>query len=142
MMTSVWWARRDLRVADHPALLAAAASGGHVVPLFVIDPAVWATAGAPRRARLLASLRALDAELQARYAVPLVIRCGSPSVVVPAVAREVRACSVHITAETTPYGRRRDAAVRAALVAQGGDLVATGTAYAIGPGTLQTGNPL
>ncbi|MGB4809848.1 MAG: deoxyribodipyrimidine photo-lyase, partial [Candidatus Phosphoribacter baldrii] len=41
-MTSVWWARRDLRVADHPALLAAAASGGHVVPLFVIDPAVWA----------------------------------------------------------------------------------------------------
>ena len=139
MMTSVWWARRDLRIADHPALLAAAASGGPVVPLFVIDPAVWATAGAPRRARLLASLRALDAELQARYAVPLVIRSGSPSVVVPAVAREVRAGSVHITAETTPYGRRRDAAVRAALVAQGGDLVATGTAYAIGPGTLRTG---
>ncbi len=138
MITSVWWARRDLRLADNPALLAAAAVGGAVVPLFVLDPVLWASAGSARRARLLASLRSLDAELQARYAVPLVIRHGSPSVVVPSVAREVRACSVHVTAETTPYGRRRDAGVRAALAAQGCELVATGTAYAIGPGTLRT----
>ncbi len=136
-MTTVWWARRDLRLGDNPALLAAA--DAPVVPLFVLDPVLWDSAGAARRARLLASLRSLDADLQARYAVRLVIRRGSPSVVVPAVAREVRAASVQVTAETTPYGRRRDSAVRAALVAQGCDLVATGTAYAIGPGTLRTG---
>ena len=138
MSTRVWWLRRDLRVADHPALLAAA-DGGAVVPLFVLDPALWAAAGAPRQARLLASLRSLDADLRDRYAVSLVVRIGSPLTVVPALATEVGAVAVHVTAETTPYGRRRDTAVRAALNAQGRELVATGTAYAIGPGTVRTG---
>ena len=32
------WFRRDLRLADNPAL-AAAARGGAVVPVFVLDPA-------------------------------------------------------------------------------------------------------
>ena len=138
MSTRVWWLRRDLRVADHPALLTAA-DGGAVVPLFVLDPALWAAAGAPRQARLLASLRSLDADLRDRYAVSLVVRVGSPLTVVPALATEVGAVAVHVTAETTPYGRRRDTAVRAALNAQGRELVATGTAYAIGPGTVRTG---
>ena len=102
MSTRVWWLRRDLRVADHPALLAAA-DGGAVVPLFVLDPALWAAAGAPRQARLLASLRSLDADLRDRYAVSLVVRVGSPLTVVPALATEVGAVAVHVTAETTPY---------------------------------------
>ncbi|MGL5826135.1 MAG: deoxyribodipyrimidine photo-lyase, partial [Nocardioides sp.] len=60
-MPSVMWFRRDLRVRDHPALLAAiAASPGGVVPLYVIDPILWHRAGEPRRAYLAASLRSLD----------------------------------------------------------------------------------
>ena len=39
-MTSVMWFRRDLRLADNPALIAAAESGD-VLPLFVLDPADW-----------------------------------------------------------------------------------------------------
>ncbi len=145
MSATVWWVRRDLRLADQPALLAAAAESGPrgaVVPLFVLDPPLWAAAGAARRTRLAASLRALDADLQARYAVRLVVRHGSPTAVVPALAREVGADTVHVTAESTPYGRRRDAAVRAALESDPRGrraLVASGTAYAIGPGTLLTG---
>ena len=139
MSTSVWWVRRDLRLADNPALLGACTHQGPVVPLFVLDPVLWASAGAPRQARLLASLRSLDADLRARYAVPLVIRVGSPAVVVPALAAEVGAGAVHVTAETTPFGRRRDTRVRAALQAHGREFVATGTAYAIGPGTVRTG---
>ena len=46
-MTAVLWLRRDLRLADHPAL-AAAAGDGRVLPLFVRDPAVQAAPG-PRR---------------------------------------------------------------------------------------------
>ena len=139
MNARVWWVRRDLRVADNPALLAAGANRAPVVALFVLDPLLWASAGSRRQVRLLASLRALDADLRDRYAAPLVIRVGSPSTVVPALAAEVGAATVHVSAETTPYGRRRDAHVRAALKASGRDLVATGTAYAIGPGTLRTG---
>ena len=139
MTPSVWWLRRDLRVADHPALLAAAARGAPVVPLFVLDPVLWASAGAARRHRLLASLHALDADLRNRYAVRLIVRHGHPEDVVPALADEIGASAVHITAESTPYGRRRDARVGARLQAQGQALTATGTAYAIGPGTVRTG---
>ena len=46
MSDVIIWFRRDLRVSDHPALAAAAdeaaATGGAVVPLFVVDDALWA----------------------------------------------------------------------------------------------------
>jgi deoxyribodipyrimidine photo-lyase len=134
---TVLWLRRDLRLGDLPALGTAhhAAGGARVLPLFVLDPRLWAGAGAARRGWLSASLRSLHS----RYDGALVVRVGSPSQVVPEVAREVRAASVHVSAESTPYGRRRDAAVRRALEADGRALVATGTAYAVGPGTIATG---
>lgn len=131
------WLRRDLRLADHPALGAAhtESDGGRVLPLFVLDHRLWDSAGAVRRAWLSASLESL----QARYDGALVVRTGSPATVVPEVAREVGSTSVHVTAESTPFGRRRDAEVRAALEAEGRRLEATGTAYAVGPGTLRSG---
>ena len=61
---AVMWFRRDLRLADNPALLEAAGPTGGVLPLFVLDPALWGPAGLPRRAYLGASLRALDASLR------------------------------------------------------------------------------
>ena len=61
-MASVMWFRRDLRLGDNPALLAAV-DDGPVLPLFVLDPALWGPAGPSRRAYLGASLRALDVQL-------------------------------------------------------------------------------
>jgi len=134
---TVLWLRRDLRLADLPALGAAheAADGSSVLPLFVLDRRLWDGAGVVRRAWLNASLRALDS----RYDGALVVRVGDPAQVVPEVAREVGASSVHVSAESTPFGRRRDEAVRRALGEQDCALEATGTAYAVGPGTLTTG---
>jgi deoxyribodipyrimidine photo-lyase len=131
---TVLWFRRDLRLSDHPALLTAAAAGD-VVPLFVVDPRLWQPAGAPRRAWLLRSLQALGDDLDGR----LVIRSGDPRDVVPAVAAQVRADSVHVTADAGPYGRERDGDVAAALRRDGRQLVRTGTPYAVGPGRLLTG---
>ncbi|NAZ75818.1 deoxyribodipyrimidine photo-lyase [Kineococcus sp. T13] len=133
-MTSVLWFRRDLRLRDHPALLAAAAEG-QVLPLFVLDPALWGPSGDVRRAYLLRSLRALDADLGGR----LVVERGDPVQVVARVAERAGARRVHVTADAGPHGRRRDEAVERALAAQGRELVRTGTPYAIGPGTLLTG---
>ena len=43
------WFRRDLRLSDLPALRAAVDSGADgVVPLFVLDPALWDPAGSSR----------------------------------------------------------------------------------------------
>jgi deoxyribodipyrimidine photo-lyase len=126
---TVLWLRRDLRLADHPALHAAAAAGGQVVPVFVVDPRLWQPAGDPRRAWLVRSLRDLDARMDGA----LVVRTGDPATVLPELVREVGAASVHVTADAGPYGRERDAAVEAALDVP---LVRTGTPYAVGPGTV------
>lgn len=136
MPTTVLWFRRDLRLGDHPALLEAhraAGGGGRVLPLFVLDRRLLAGAGPVRRACLADALGGLHAATGGA----LVLRTGDPARVVPAVAAEVGAANVHVSAETTPYGRRRDELVRDAL--GGVALVATGTPYAVGPGTLTTG---
>lgn len=131
MPVTVVWLRRDLRMRDHPALTAAAGAGDSVLPLFVLDPRLIDD-DTPRRGHLLASLRALDDAMDGR----LVVRRGPPEQVVAAVADEVAAQAVHVSAETTPYGRRRDEQVRRRLERAGRSLVATGTPYAVGPGTL------
>jgi deoxyribodipyrimidine photo-lyase len=58
MPPSVLWFRRDLRLVDHPALLAAAGAA-EVLPLFVLDPALLRPAGAPRLGYLYQALRGL-----------------------------------------------------------------------------------
>ena len=134
---TVLWLRRDLRLADSPALLAAVAGAGGdgVLPLFVLDPALLGPAGPTRTAWLFRSLAAWSASTGGA----LVVRSGDPAQVVPAVAAEVGADAVHVTADAGPHGRLRDEAVEAALAADGRALVRTGTPYAIGPGTLLTG---
>ena len=109
---TVMWFRRDLRASDHPALHAAAAEadGAGVLLLFVLDDALLGPAGPSRTAWLFRSLRALGASFDGA----LVVRRGDPAQVVPAAAAEVGAASVHVSADTNPYGRRRDDAVAAA----------------------------
>lgn len=135
MSPSILWFRRDLRLGDHPALLAAAADGP-VLPLFVLDPALWGPSGDVRRAFLLRTLRALDVALR-RHGPGLVVRSGRPEEVVPAVAAEIGAGTVHVSADFAPYGAARDSRVAAAL----GEvpLVRTGSPYAVGPGRVLTG---
>jgi deoxyribodipyrimidine photo-lyase len=136
MPTCVLWFRRDLRLGDHPALLAAADAGTSVLPLFVIDPHLWDRSGPPRQAWLVRSLAALAAACDDR----LVIRYGDPVDVVPAVAAQMRAETVFVSADCAPYGRTRDAAVAAALSAGGAQLARIGTPYAVGPGSIRNGS--
>ena len=128
--TSVLWFRRDLRLRDNPALLAAADS--RPVALFVVDPALWDPAGAVRRTYLLRSLRRLDESLGGK----LHVRFGDPVAVLPLVAAQVGARQVHCAADYGPYGARRDDAVQAALAASGRLLVRTGSSYAVAPGRV------
>ena len=135
---AVMWFRRDLRLGDNPALLEAAADG-EVLPLFVLDPALWGPAGPSRRAYLGASLRALDASLRQRGAALSVVR-GDPVRRVVLAAREVGASRVHVAADFGPYGSRRDHEVERALAEHGIELVRTGSAYAVAPGRVTNGS--
>ena len=135
------WFRRDLRLADNPALLSAIADNGSggsdgsggVVPLFVLDSALSRPAGLPRRAYLAASLTDLG-----RRVGGLQLRRGDPVEQVVAVARAASASSVHITEDFGPLGRRRDRAVESALAGHGIALVRTGSPYAVSPGRIRT----
>jgi deoxyribodipyrimidine photo-lyase len=131
----VHWFRRDLRLSDNPALVAASGDGEtSVLTLFVVDPVLWEPAGSVRQAYLAASLRALDAELDGR----LHVRHGDPVTQVLDAARQAGARTVHVTGDTGPYGRRRDAAVERALASAGITLVRTGCPYAVAPGRVRT----
>jgi len=135
---SILWFRRDLRLHDNPALLDAARAGldsGGVVGVFVLDDALLAGSGAPRVAYLLASLAALDEAMDGR----LTVLRGDPGAVVPTLAAEMGADSVHVASDFGPYGRRRDAAVERTLAEAGVRLVRTGSPYAVAPGMVRTG---
>ena len=128
MTTAVLWLRRDLRLADHPALLAAAAAD-HVLPVFVLDTTLLGPSGAPRLAFLFRCLR----ELEERTGGALRILAGDPAEVLPRAVRDTGATSVHVSSDHAPYGRARDERVAAALTVP---LIATGSPYGVTPGQL------
>jgi len=136
---AIMWFRRDLRLGDHPAILAAAADGAEVVPVFVADP-TFDVAGAPRRALLHDCLVSLDASLRKASGTGLVIRHGDPTHVIPALAEELDAGSVVVSRDYSPYGRARDAAVADALHGSGRALRGVGSPYAVDPGTVRKGD--
>jgi deoxyribodipyrimidine photo-lyase len=117
---AVVWFRRDLRTADHPALLAALAAADQVVPVFVVDRTLLdgRTSGPNRRAFLHGALQALARDLEA-LGGRLLLRQGDPVTVIPALARLAAADAVYCSREYTPYARRRDAAVEQALRGDG-----------------------
>ncbi len=84
---TILWFKRDLRIADHPAL---ASVSGPVVPLYIAEPKAWAQPDASARqwAFVAEALAELRADLAARGA-PLVIRVGEPVAVFEAL-RQVR----------------------------------------------------
>jgi len=131
---TVLWLRRDLRLDDHPALQAAveAADGATVLPLFVLDPRLLQHAGAARTAWLLRSLEAW----QGTAGTDLVVRTGDPAEVVPQVARELGARSVHVSADFGPFGSGRDTRVEALLGEDQIALVRSGSPYAVAPGRV------
>ncbi|MFE6614623.1 cryptochrome/photolyase family protein [Amycolatopsis sp. NPDC057786] len=128
----VLWFRRDLRLGDHAALLEASKHSKHVLALYVLDDALLNPSGAPRVAFLHGCLKALDDQLGGR----LMLVKGHPAEQVVKAAREVGAAAVHVSADTGPYGRRRDDEVKKALAENDIAWVETGSSYAITPGRV------
>jgi deoxyribodipyrimidine photo-lyase len=135
----VFWFRRDLRLADNPALLAAIAeaqrTGGSVLAVFVLDLKLGMASGINRLAYLYDALQSLTAA-----GVPLVLRHGDPATEIPALAATVSATAVYCASDFGPYGRKRDDAVSVGLQVDGRELRSIGSAYVIEPGTVRKGD--
>ncbi len=100
------WLRRELRLADNQALVAALASERPVLPVYVLDettPGAWAPGGASRW-WLHHSLSSLAAGL-ARAGAPLVLRRGRIAQALPRLVRETGAAAIHAGQPTEPWAR-------------------------------------
>lgn len=115
------WFKRDLRVADNPALAEAAARGGRVLPLFIADPAAWAQADASARQWefVAESLAALRLDLAALGA-PLIIRQGPAQQVLASLCTRTGIKLIYSHEETgNGWSYARDRAIAAWARASG-----------------------
>lgn len=112
----IFWFRRDLRLGDNDGLTAAA-DGGPVVPVFVLDPETEAI-GAAAKWRLGQSVAELRARLR-EAGSDLILRRGAAGDVLRALAQETGAGAVHWSRCYEPEVARRDEAIRAALESDG-----------------------
>jgi deoxyribodipyrimidine photo-lyase len=129
-MPTVLWFRRDLRLRDLPALLDAAVADGEVLACYILDPRLRASAGPRRLQYLYDALRDLRDGLDGR----LLVADGRPETRIPKLVKEIGASAVHVSGDYTPFGRRRDDAVREAL--GNVPLEASGSPYLVSPGRV------
>ena len=137
MTPTLLWLRRDLRLGDNPALTAAIARGGPVLPVFILDPLVEAWGAAPRW-RLEASLRDLAARLAAKGS-RLILRRGPALETLAALADETGARAATWSRLYDPASRERDAGVKAALRERGLEADSVNGSLLFEPWTVQTG---
>ncbi|MEZ5779485.1 MAG: deoxyribodipyrimidine photo-lyase [Paracoccaceae bacterium] len=134
---TIVWFRRDLRLADHPALAAAVEAGGAVIPVFVHDETVEAM-GAAARWRLGEALGVFARSLEARGA-RLILRRGRALDVLRALIAEAGARAVCWTRGYDPQGISRDRAVKAALGEAGIEAQSFPGAVLFEPWAVETG---
>jgi deoxyribodipyrimidine photo-lyase len=130
------WFRRDLRLADHPALSAAAATGLPIIPVFIWSPEEE-TAGAASRWWLHQSLQQLDASLRAKGS-RLIVRHGAPAETLVSLAGETHACRVFWNRVYEPGALDDEPALEAILRARGIAVEKFNGSLLFEPGSIRT----
>ncbi len=120
---TILWFRRDLRLADNPALAAASRRGRPVVPVYVHDPEAdqrW-PAGAASRLWLHHALKALDQTLRRRR-LHLVLRAGPTRAELDRLIDQTGADAVYFNRLYEPSRFESDVELEADLLARGLDV--------------------
>lgn len=128
------WFRRDLRLSDQAALLAAA-SAGPVIPVYILDDETpkHRKMGAASRWWLHHSLTSLDAALREKGS-RLILRRGKCDEQLAQIAKETGAGQVHCLRHFEPWWRNAERAMAKRL-----DLVCHDGNYLAPPGSVTTG---
>ncbi len=137
---TIVWFRLDLRLADQPALSAAVARGGPLVPVYVLDDAGegdWPPGGAARW-WLHHSLAALAGALRERGS-RLVLRRGAAEAQLVRLARETGAGAVAWSRRVEPSAREQQERVTRALAAAGVTALPQDGALLCSPDEVRTG---
>ena len=141
---TLFWHRRDLRLADNTGLQAAMALGPAVTGVYVLDPALITPPPelppmAPARLWFL-----LDSlvELQQRWREAgsrLLVLSGDPVVLLPRLAGLLQSAAVVWSRDVEPYARERDRQVARALQAEGRKVLVDWDQLLVAPELLKTG---
>ena len=134
----VVWFRDDLRLADNPALAAAASLGRPIVALYCLDEGgARRPVGGATRWWLHQSLASLSASL-AEHRVRLVLRRGRPEEIVPEVVRDSGATAIHWNRRYGLPERTLDGALKVALEQQGVEVASHNGHLLLEPWTVRT----
>lgn len=135
------WFRRDLRLADNPALNAAVRSGRPLLMVFIreSDPAARLSMGAAADWWLHHSLKALAESIE-KLGGTLVLREGEAETLIPELARQSGAAEVYWNRLDWPWLDARDDRIARALEAEGRRPRGFRTATLVAPGGLLNGS--
>ena len=139
MPSALVWFRRDLRLADNPALSAALDRGYAPIPVYIHAPdeeAPWSP-GAASNAWLQRSLAALDADLR-RLGSRLLFRCGESFTELEKLLLETGAEAVFWNRLYEPSVIARDQRVKTTLKACGVRTESFNSALLVEPWTVAT----
>ncbi len=131
------WFRQDLRLQDNPALAAAIARGGPVIPVYILDDTgegEWPS-GAASRWWLHHSLAALDASLRTRGSRLLLAR-GDSGAILEALRTTTGADAVYWNRRYEPAVIARDKTIKADLLAAGVEAKSFNAALLFEPHTI------
>ncbi|HEY6644232.1 deoxyribodipyrimidine photo-lyase [Povalibacter sp.] len=137
------WLRRDLRLADNPALAYALANAGQILPVFIHSPqdeGTWAP-GAASNWWLHHSLTALESQLLDRGS-RMIVRRGAALSVLPQLVRESGATLVTWNRLYEPAIVARDAAIKTRLAQNDIDVESHNAALLFEPWTIRNGQQL
>ncbi len=133
------WFRQDLRVADNPALIAAAKTGLPIIALYILDDdnaGRWAIGGAGKwwLHRSLESLSKMLGDL----GIPLVLRRGSAKAILPVLVTDTGVRQVFWNRLYEPAAIARDTAIKAALTGMGVKAESFNGSLIVEPWTMKT----
>jgi deoxyribodipyrimidine photo-lyase len=111
MSPALVWFRHDLRLSDNSALTAAIASGRPIIPVFILDDALFK--GGASRWWLHYSLASLGQD------IPLILRRGDAESILLQLAEAHNVAEIHAARAYEPAMRALDKRVDAALKARG-----------------------
>ena len=129
------WFRQDLRLADNPALHAAAATGSPVFPVFILDDDAagdWKP-GSASRWWLRKSLAALDESLHGS----LRLLYGEARTIIPELVDDTGAKGVYWNRCVEPWRTERDQDVKAALLDNGIEVHTFNGSYLYDPAEIR-----
>ena len=133
------WFRRDLRLSDQAAVLAAASSGP-VIPVYILDDETprHRRMGGASRWWLHRSLEELEACLQ-NLGSRLILRCGPVTEHLAEIVKSTGADEVHGLHHHEPWWRNAEKALEKLLGDEARLILHDGN-YLLPPGTVTTGS--